>query len=202
MIKVAIGIPQPELTDYRFTNSLWNLTVESSKTIQLSRTNAVGSVIAKNRNLLVESAQAWGATHLLQIDSDTTFPANGLDRLLAHDKDIICATTSRRIGEDRSPVAEPLDRNSLLPHQKLVPMKLVGCPFMLIKMHVFDKLRKPFFADPPRWMMEENSDVIDLVQEDEYFCITAQKAGFEILCDMELSMEIGHIGSKEFFISN
>ncbi len=202
-IKVCVGIPQPEQTDYRFQNSLWDLLLSNASSIEMSRTNAIGSVISKNRNMLVESAQAWGATHILQIDSDQTFPANGLPRLLAYDKDIVCATTSRRMGEDRSPVAEPADRNTLTPYQKLVPMKLVGFPFMLIKMSVFEKMRKPYFADPPRWMMDPNQpDADDLVQEDEYFCMRATEAGFEVLCDMELSMEIGHVGSTVYYIKN
>lgn len=199
--KVCVGIPQPDYTHYEFTNCLWNLLLENGGQIEMTRCLAVGSVIAKNRNLLVDFARGWGATHLLQIDADTTFPANALPRLLAYDKDIACATTSRRVGEDRSPVAEPLDRASLTPRQKLVPMKLVGFPFMLTKMSVFEKLRKPYFADPPRWMMEpDNPKADDLVQEDEYFCETTRAAGFEVICDMELSMEIGHIGSTVFKI--
>lgn len=202
-IKVCVGISQPELTDYRFTNALWDLLLQNGANFTLSRTNAVGSVISKNRNLLVESARAWGATHLLQIDADQIFPPNALPRLLAYDKDIICATTAKRTGEDSFPVAAPMNPELLTPYQKLVPMKLVGFPFHLTKMSVFDKLRKPYFADPPRWMMcPELPDADDLVQEDEYFCMTTRAAGFETLCDMELSMEIGHIGAVPHYIKN
>lgn len=200
--RICIGIPQPELTDYRFNDSLWNLMLENAPNMELSRTRAVGSSIAKNRILVTEAAMAWGATHILQIDADQTFPSNALPRLLAHDLPIVCATASRRVDNDRRPVCEPFDFKSLTPGQKLVPMRLVGFPFMLIKMEVFEKLRRPWFADPPRWMMEpeQNSDAI--MAEDEFFCLTARRAGYDVMCDMELSMEIGHIGTKEYFIEN
>ena len=67
--RVCIGISQPELTDYRFTNCLWNLMLENAADIEISRTNAVGSLISKNRCLVTDAAKAWGATHLLQIDA-------------------------------------------------------------------------------------------------------------------------------------
>lgn len=209
--RVYVGIPQPELTDYRFTQCLWNLLQYSAPKYQMLKGNSVGSVIAKNRNNVVDMASEAKASHLLMIDSDQTFPANGLERLLNHDKDIVGATTCRRVGDDLSPVAEPIDRSSIKPFQQLVPMKLVGFPFMLIKMSVFEKMRKPYFADPPRWMMatmfpscfEFDAPVTatDLVQEDDYFCINARRLNYEVLCDMTLSMEIGHIASKPYFIT-
>ena len=46
-------------------------------------------------------------------------------------------------------------------------------------------------------------DVVNdaLVGEDEYFCYYAREAGYDVFCDMELSTEIGHIGSNVFYIS-
>jgi hypothetical protein len=201
--RICIGIPQPEQVDYRFVNSLWNLMLENAPHFEISRTNAVGSTIAKNRCMLADAAKAWGATHMLQIDADQTFPSNALPRLLAHDLPIVCATASRRVEGDQRPVCEPVDLKSLTKGQKLVPMRLVGFPFMLIKMEVFEKLRRPWFADPPRWMMEPENQIADTIMaEDEYFCLSARRAGYDVMCDMELSMEIGHIGTKEYMIQN
>jgi len=90
-------------------------------------------------------------------------------------------------------------------------MKHIGLPFMLIKMSVFDKLDElglapdhTYFAEPPRWMMRKQGwdieGIDELVAEDEYFCYLVQKAGFDIWCDMGLSMEIGHIGPQINYI--
>lgn len=201
-IRVCVGIPQPEYTNVHFQNCLWELLAHSTRVgIQVGKVQAVGSVISRNRNMLVEKAKEFQATHLLQIDADSIFAPSALEPLLAHDKPIVCATTSRRAGIDRSPVAEPMDRNALQPYQKLVPMRLVGFPFHLTKMEVFEKLRKPYFADPPRWMMDPTKpDSDEIMQEDEYWCETTRKAGYESLCDMELSMQIGHLGSHTYYI--
>lgn len=211
--KIGIGFPSPDLISVEFHNSLIQLITQSSQFIQLGLTNAVSSRIAVNRNIIVENARTLGATDILWIDSDSVFPVQSLMQLLIHDKDIVCATTCRRKGNDRSPVALPLDISSVQPNQKLIKMKQVGFPFMLTKMSVFDKLDelglapdKSYFAEPPRWMMRKDGWTVEgtdaLVGEDEYWCHLAMKAGFDIWCDMELSMQIGHIGTKVYYIEN
>lgn len=206
--KVLVGYPSPDRTDHRFNKCLLDLILQNWLDVDLFLTNAVGSRITQNRNTIVEEAYKVGATHILWIDADTQFPPGALKRLLAHDKDIVCATTSRRIGQDRSPAAYPLDVKSIVPFQQLVPMRLVGFPFMLTKLSVFDRLEKPYFAEPPRNMMGSRASnfVIkgseDLIPEDEYFCIIVRELGYEILCDMQLSMEIGHVGTTVYYIDN
>lgn len=198
--RICVGWPSPELVDYRFIASLNDLFIQSAQFVPVGTTNAVSSRVAVNRNIIVENARQLQATDILWIDADSVFPVNGLLRLLQHDKDIVCATTCRRKGNDRSPVALPLDPANIQPYQKLVKMKLVGFPFMLTKMGVFDKLEKPYFAEPPRRMTDIDTGNDDVVGEDEYFCSNALKAGYDIWCDMELSMEIGHVGSEVYYI--
>lgn len=212
-LKIAIGYPSPEKTDYRFQQDFLNFIFRNWNEFDFYPINAVGSRIVMNRNQIVKEARACAADYIIWIDADTRFPFNGLKRLLAHDKDIVGATTSRRIGEDRSPAAYPVNVNAIQPMQQLVPMNFMGFPFLLTKVSIFDKLKEPIFAEPPRWMMEqiygkekmvyphEGSDV-DVMPEDEYFCWQLRNAGFEILCDMELSMEIGHIGTTVYYIEN
>jgi hypothetical protein len=72
-------------------------------------------------------------------------------------------------------------------------------------MAVFDKLKKPYFAEPPVWMFNQLCQQTrfkedDVVGEDTYFCLNARAAGFDIWCDGSLSLEIGHIGTKVFYI--
>ncbi len=209
--KIGIGVPSGDMLPVDFHNALIQLITQSSQFVSLGLTNSIGSRIAVNRNTIVKNARQLGATDILWIDSDSVFPIHALMKLIMHDKDIVCATTCRRKGADRGPVACPVDVKSIAPDQVLVDMAYIGFPFMLTKMSVFDQMDRlglspdgVYFAEPPRWMMREKGWPINgedgLVGEDEYWCYLARKAGFQIWGDMELSMEIGHSGHTVFFI--
>ena len=117
----------------------------------------------------------------------TFFPADTLKKLLAHDKPVVGATYARRVppfhaltmteeGEHRH-ITSGLQRVRLLP---------TGC--MLIRMDVFDQLIKPYFN------LATEGD--QLRGEDYYFCEQLLARGFEIWCDGDLSVQLGHIGQK------
>ena len=173
-------------------SSVINLLVYNNGKYQFSLANTISSRIAFNRNMLVTLAREQGATHILFIDADMTFPNNALDRLVAHGKDIVGATAARRKGRTDA-VGNTLDGGPLHFDEPLVRMELLGLPFMLIDLKVFEKLRAPWFAEPPT---EDGG----LVAEDEYFCDAALAAGYDIWCDTKLSLEMGHIGSKIYYI--
>ena len=181
------------------------MTVQNAGIIPMTLQKAVSSRIAYNRNNIVRDARAQGATDIMWIDADTVFKPFAMLNLLNHGKDIVCATTCQR-NANGLPIGTQMDAGV---QEKLIRMKLVGFPFMLTSMRVFDKMdelwpdRKGcYFADPPRWAFPEMNIVNDvLVGEDEYFCHNAIKAGFDVWCDMELSTEIGHIGSNVWYIS-
>lgn len=211
--KICIGYPSPDLVSVAFHNSLVQLITQTSQFVSLGLTNAVSSRVAVNRNVIVQNARQLGATDILWVDTDSIFPIHALMKLITHQKDIVCATTCRRKGTNREPVAVPIDLKSIQPGQILVPMRQIGFPFMLTSMKVFDKLDElglapdgTYFAEPPRWMMRKDGwDITGddtLVGEDEYWCELVLKAGFDIWCDMELSMEIGHVGMDVFYIKN
>ena len=195
---ICIASPSPDRTDYRYNIALIELIVQNLPFFELRLQKTVSSRIAVNRNNIVRDARTMGATDILWIDTDSKFPVNGLIRLLSHDKDIVGATTCMRTA-DGTPVGTAMDPGV---QASIIRMKLLGFPFMLTRMSVFDKLRKPYFAEPPRWVFPE-MDIVkdDVVGEDEYFCHNAIKAGFDIWCDMELSTEIGHITADVRYIS-
>lgn len=210
-LKITIGIPSPERVDYRFNLDLLTLIFNNWTKYDLLPCNTVSSRIVFNRNNIVKEAQKNNSDYILWIDSDTRFPVDGLQKLLAHDKEVVCATTCRRIGNDRSPAAYPLDIGSVVPFQQLVPMRFVGFPFMLTKMSVFDKIERPYFAEPPRRLIDvyegkeylpEDEIKYDVIPEDEYFCYLLRQAGIDIWCDMELTMQIGHIGTTVYYVQN
>ncbi len=212
--KIGIAFPSPDTIPVEFHHCLMQMITATAQHVSLGLTNSASSRIAKNRISIVENARLLGATDLLFIDSDSIFPVHALMTLIMQDKDIVCATTCRRKGNDMSPVAVPADYASITPGQRMVKMKQIGFPFMLIKMSVFDKLDElgvapdhTYFAEPPRWMTNKylNWDVKgddELMGEDEYFCQLVLRAGYDIWCDMGLSMEIGHIGYQVRFIEN
>lgn len=213
-IKVCIAYPSPDTVHTDFMNDVIQLITNSGQFVRLGITTSNSSRIAVNRNILVANARLIGdCTHILFVDSDTKFPIPGLMQLLMHDKDIVCATTCKRKGNDRSAIGRAKDYSSIKPDQQLVQMIEIGMPFMLVKLSVFDKIDKDglapnnvYFADCPRWMMRQIGWNVEgdeaLMAEDHYFCYLAQKAGYEIWCDMELSMGIGHLGLDCFYIKN
>lgn len=211
--KIAIGFPSPDMVSVDFHNSLIQLITNSSQYVALGLTNAISSRIAQNRNIIVKNARDLDATDILWVDSDSVFPVHGLMKLLCWEKDIVCATTTRRKGTDRSPVALPSRDQVIVKDQILVRMRQVGFPFMLTSMKVFNKLDElglapdgAYFAEPSRDSLRKLGWDIEgedaLIGEDEYFCQLVHKAGFDIWCDMELSMEIGHVGQHIFYIEN
>ena len=190
--RVCVAFPSGDLVNVRFVKSLLDLFHYSSGSIDIFWSNFVGSRITENRNNLVRMAQEGSADYILFIDSDMTFPPDSLVRLLSHDMDIVCATASKRNEECRDMIGIPTDSADGITSKVLVEMESIGLPFMLIKMSVFDKIKKPYFAEP------ENGE--DLIPEDAYFCNKVRGERFRIFCDLPLSLHMGHLGFKEYKI--
>ena len=191
--KVTIGVPSGDHIHARFATSLIGL-ILSSKGIEVNYINFMSSRITMNRSEIVKFAQEHKSSHLLFIDSDMTFPSNALLELLNWDKDIVAATACKREEGLQQPIGIPFDSNEAMTNKRLIKMRFVGMPFMLIKTSVFDQFKKPYFAEP----IDENGD---LIPEDNFFCMKALEAGFDIWCDLGLSMNIGHLGTKEYKIA-
>jgi GT2 family glycosyltransferase len=133
-------------------------------------------------------------THLLFIDSDTIPPADVLEKLLAHDKDIISGLTPI-LHYDREKMAwgtmdncfthQDVDEkdgkvrtHAVKRNSGLHKIWRCGTSCLLIKREVFEKLAKPYFK------FEFDEDIVKPVRsEDLYFCDKAHEAGFEIWCD-------------------
>lgn len=187
--QVCIAYPSPDRTDFRFNMSTLEIMNQNSGILPIRMINSAGPMGVDNRNLLVSYCQGAGVTDILWLETDITFPINGLLRLLRHDKDIVGCNHAGRNGD--AALQDTEVKNGL------VPMQVMGFPFMLTKMKVFEAMQKPYFAEPPRWMAPEiKIRMGDLIKEDEFFCYHAQKAGFGIFCDMTLSLEIGYIRSE------
>lgn len=181
---VLIGLPCGDMMHSETAQCIWGVGRATAKSRQ-GLVMAHSSIVAAARNNCVGGAQQAKGDYLMFIDSDMIFPPDTIDRLLAHGKDIVGGTYVRRgppFDNLGSSIPEHVDRTS-----GLVEMTHIPTGMLLIKMSVFDKLKKPYF----RYGLNEDTGIID--GEDMTFSVMAREAGFKIFCDLDLSMELRHI---------
>ncbi len=174
-ISVAIGIAAGETIQIDTMLCL----LQMVRTLEIPSTviTAKSCYVARNRNEIVKQAQEYGVTHLLFIDTDMAFENEGLNKLIAHDKDIVGAMYNKRRMPLTNIVQEYTDQ------KELFKVKWVPTGFMLIKMSVFETVPYPWFESISSrgWA------------EDKFFCEEASKMGFETWCDPNI--KIKHIGN-------
>jgi hypothetical protein len=135
-----------------------------------------------SRNKIAAAAFEHGSEWLLFLDSDMVFPADTLDRLLAHERPMVGATYCRRvhpfglIGDPLEDAQGPLRRMARMP---------TGC--LLVHADIFASLERPWFAFG-------SAPDGTAVSEDFVFCERVRAAGWDIWCDLALSDSLGHIG--------
>jgi hypothetical protein len=144
-----------------------------------------GTLLPNQRTELVRQSIAAHASHILFIDSDMRFPADGLDRLLANGQDIIGANCKHRQADKWTAGVATLKDS-----KGIEQVEQIGFGFTLIRVEVFIKMPQPWFATP--------YDGQKFVGEDIFFCAKAEDAGHEIYIDHDLSKEIQHTGNKDF----
>ena len=181
--KVCVGVPCPDFIRTRTVATLCSL-VKRDPTIAIQIKQ--GCLVHKNREEIVLDALKMGVfTHLFFVDADMCFGAEVLDRLLSRNADIIAAPYKYR-NDSGDWVMLLTDKSN--GHEKDIPKDVftayaAGTGCMLIKMSVFEKIPRPWFAfGPPE----------EQVGEDIFFCRRAREAGFRIWVDP--TMEILHIG--------
>ena len=177
-MKVAIGFPALDRVNTDFALCLAVLTRMCRHEMILLRGS---SNLQHARNMVVEGALAHHADYLLLVDTDMIFPGDTVERLLAHEKDIVgCAY--RRRGGDMDILVRPIPE----PMTGCRPVELLPTGLMLIKMSVFETWERPWF-----WF-GTNEETRRLAGEDLIFCHEAHKRGYELWCDWDLSKEVGH----------
>lgn len=196
-MKIAICVPARDTVHAGFAKSLANLTATLAKNkIDYELLINLGSVIAQQRNTLVEQAITVDASHILWLDSDMHIPASTVKSLLSHNSDIVAATYSTRIKPQQS-VAFVDQYN--LDHRLTATTGVhsvfaVGMGCMMVKIQVYKNLPKPWFQY--YW----NKDTEELSGEDIYFCKLAKDHGYQIYIDSDLSQLVAHYGTKAYII--
>jgi len=198
-VKLGICVPARDSVDTAFAHCLSLLTARfygnapAGTAMHVNFRN--GTLIADQRCKLVEMSLGQDCDYVLFLDSDMTFPANLVERMVAHDKDIVACNYATR----RLPVKtvafksfENLENMYSLGKGGLEECDAVGMGVMLVKAEVFRKLKYPWFQihympNARIWM-----------GEDMYFCKLAKAGGYKIWIDHSLSNEVGHSGSFVF----
>jgi hypothetical protein len=190
---VAICIPSGDMVHTDFMLSLIHVMQKARMTgFRISVVNSKASIVAIGRNLAVKAGRETRAEWLLFLDSDMIFPAETIERLISHGRDVVGATYPRKIlplafiGNRLDGVPFSLADKGVIEATRLP----AGC--LLIKRDIFDRMQEPFF----RCGYDEKSG--EILGEDFWFSDRVRALGYSLWCDMELSLHVEHIGSYRF----
>jgi len=179
-MRIALGLPTNRLIKPKTVKSLLELAARKKLEIIVS---TKGYNCAENRNYIAAQAIKKGCTHLLHVDDDMIYEPDTLDKLLAHDKDIVGGLYKTKY-EVQDYVIEYLNTD-VMP-DKLFECAALGTGLLLVKTEVYKKTPQPWYG----YVWFDNGMVKESV--DWVFCKNARKAGFKVWCDPQVTAK--HIG--------
>ena len=135
MPKIALGIPTNRNVKSKTTFCLLQLVANSKQEIEII-VSSRGYNTSENRNYIAAQAVKRECSHLFFVDDDMVIPPDTLDRLLAHDKDIVGGVYNTKY-EIQAPVVEYLDDER---PTELFKVGAIGTGCLLIKTEVFKKM--------------------------------------------------------------
>ena len=152
-------------------------------TVERRRHCIHGMTIDRGYTEAVLQAIREGATHLMCIEDDTFPPLDAIERLLAHDKDIVCGWYPKRqpgarvgvpivLENGKRKTLDNPDATNGLVELYTVPM---GCT--LIKTDVFKHIEMPWFVTTGQ------------LTQDSFFSQKARDAGYTLWCDTSIRCE-------------
>jgi hypothetical protein len=151
--------------------------------------------IVANRTFLVNYALEQDATHLLFVDADMIFPADTINQLLSHEKEIIGVEYPKREFPIKilcEPLTEPTTK---IPYK----VKYTGTGLLLIDLSIFKDPKFGIGADGKKnaWFnFGRDAQGAHIMGEDVWFCNVAREAGYDVWVDPTL--KVGHIGEYIF----
>ncbi len=151
--------------------------------------------IHAGREFWLESTIKQGATHVLWLDTDMSFPPETAIRLAMHDQPIVACNYTTRDGS-RQFTAMRKEQDARVPtrvetrpdSEGLEAVDAVGMGVMLMRTDVVNSLEQPWFVHGQNTITRRD------IGEDIMFCRALRAAGHTIYIDHDLSKEIGHIG--------
>lgn len=166
--------------------------------------NRRGSLLVDSREGLVDQALEVGATHILFLDSDMSFPQDLFHRLYAHNLPAVACNYVQRIVPAHSN-ARDLNGVELFTYEDstgLEEAKSAGYGAVLFQAEIFKKMSKPWFDTV--WIQKSAEkvywpDKLTLLGEDIFFFRKLKhELDISLYIDHDLSHEIGHIGDFEY----
>jgi len=195
--KVLIGIPTMgnihALTVIAINRWIADAIASGDKNLSFYPTYKV-SPVDNARNEIVETLLSEpDFTHLLFIDADTVPPMDALDKLLAHNADIVSGITPIiELDRDRKNDSNGfykkwncVNENDQFvePNTGVFPIKGAGGSLILIKREVFEKMGK---GDWYRFVYKDDTGKAVSVSEDIHFIIKAIGLGFKPIVDTSI----------------
>ena len=210
--KLFIGLPAYDFKiSVKMAIALAEFCVKAQQhgvSIQISNVSGC-SVVARVRNIIANEFLESQAEHLLMIDSDMTFNADDIFRILAwsQTKPIVAAVgvASKKEKVYFSSLDQDEDNNIIMDRMGLVKVKRVGTGFIMIQRKVFEVMRD---AHPEWKYMDQNTGKVlqsffdfkstpdGYVGEDYVFCDRAHEHGFTAWVDP--TIKLGHMGVMEY----
>lgn len=193
--KIAIGLPTNRGIKPQTAVSIAEMVANSDYDFHFI-ISTKGYTCAENRNWITAQAIKNDCTHLLLLDDDMVYEKDSINRLIAHDRDIVGATYSVRsieFPEGVNPlVIEYFEKedDKKLEGEELFKCKALGGGLLLFKLDILEKFRKPLF-----WYKVHDVGMITM-SNDWWFCESAREAGHDVWCDPSLRPK--HIGDFEY----
>lgn len=178
-----------------YTRSLLHLCIATERAarsgqLMFEYLTATSANPAHARTELVKASRRIGATHLLWVDADMTFPQDALLRLIARRERMVGANyiaKDSRVhvarGLDGTPLATTKDKAEV---RMLEPCAAIGLGLALMEMAVFDAIEAPWFA--MGW-----DEAGAPVSEAAWLCAKVRAAGIPIHVDHGLSAKVGPV---------
>lgn len=190
MPKILLGIPCNGSIKAKTVHSV----LAAMRSPDVTTVMLEGALGPENRNMLAQEAVEGDYTHLWLVDADMRFPTDALDRLLAHQVDLIGLAyhrrglplqTTVRVQDTTGAVGIPLDP---LPSTLFIPYA-TGSGCQLVTTAALRQIPQPWFSvgfTPDGKFMD------DAV----WFATQARSVGIVPWCDPTISAT--HIGDYEY----
>lgn len=144
------------------------------------------------RELFLEAARKQGATHVLWLDTDMSFPRTAAVQLFLHDQPIVGC--NYRVRQPSGLFTAQRD-NQRIPTLEtstgLEEVEAMGFGVVLMRTEIVLDVPRPWFR---HGLNAQGGDI----GEDIMFCRALREAGYPIYIDHDLSKEIGHVGQHTY----
>jgi len=195
-MRLAIGGPTRDTVPASFALDLAQLYAHTRERGPWGSMVTVGFLTATyihmGREYFLEASMLQGATHVLWLDTDMSFPPETAIRLALHEQPIVACNYLTRDGTGRFTAKRDGQRIATTAESTgLEAVDSVGFGVLLMRVDAALKVSRPRFR---HGLNATEGDI----GEDHMFCRALRAAGHDIFIDHDVSKEIGHIGQHTY----